>query len=129
VRRIAAITLALLLGVILAGGHLALLQGVAWASMLISRASTAPLAVAVSTTFDGKHPCAICQELDRHQHDAAPGAPAPDQTAKKMKTDCLPMTAWSGSPAASLIARLIPREPPLAAPPRDAPPTPPPTRS
>lgn len=36
------------------------LQSVAWATMLVTKACHAPLAVAVAQTFDGAHPCDIC---------------------------------------------------------------------
>jgi hypothetical protein len=42
------------------GGHWALLQSVAWVSMVLDFSKEAPLEVAVSKTFDGKHPCHIC---------------------------------------------------------------------
>jgi hypothetical protein len=46
-----------------AGGHWFALQTVAWSTMMISYAQAAPLAVAVSKTFDGRHPCQLCQEV------------------------------------------------------------------
>jgi hypothetical protein len=62
-RRWAAIALTLLLGLILSGGSLGFLQVVAWAGMIVSRAHSEPVAEAILTTVDGKHPCAICRFL------------------------------------------------------------------
>ena len=52
--------LALFLG---AGGHWAMLQGVAWATMVKDFSKTGSLTEAVGKTFDGKHPCAMCKKL------------------------------------------------------------------
>jgi hypothetical protein len=45
------------------GGHLAMLQSVAWATMLAHNATTENLSAAISNTFDGHHPCPICRQL------------------------------------------------------------------
>jgi hypothetical protein len=45
------------------GGHWALLQSVAWATMLANNARTECLADAVSNTFDGRHPCPLCRQI------------------------------------------------------------------
>lgn len=45
------------------GGHWAILQGVAWASMLARFSQTMPLAQAVEYTFDGQHPCSLCHAV------------------------------------------------------------------
>jgi len=42
------------------GGHWAVLQSVAWMTMVASYSQTAPLKEALVKTFDGKHPCPIC---------------------------------------------------------------------
>jgi hypothetical protein len=43
------------------GGHWAVLQSVAWVSMVVQYSQEAPIEVAVAKTFDGKHPCKICK--------------------------------------------------------------------
>jgi hypothetical protein len=45
------------------GAHWAVLQSVAWASMLADNARVAPLSTALEKTFDGKHPCALCKKI------------------------------------------------------------------
>ena len=59
-KRAASTALVLLIGAVLCGGQLGLLQAIGWASMLVSRTQSGSLASAVSTTFDGQHPCTIC---------------------------------------------------------------------
>jgi hypothetical protein len=49
------------------GGHWAALQSVAWASMLVQYSSRAPLSLAVSQTFDGRHPCGLCKGITAAQ--------------------------------------------------------------
>jgi hypothetical protein len=54
------LTLALIAAI---GGHWAVLQTVAWTTMLAGNLRDVPLAVAVEKTFDGKHPCALCKQI------------------------------------------------------------------
>jgi len=42
------------------GTHWAALQSVAWATMLAQNWQSAPLTQALEKTFDGKHPCPLC---------------------------------------------------------------------
>ena len=43
------------------GGHWALLQSVAWVGMLANNVRQCSLTDAITKTFDGKHPCALCK--------------------------------------------------------------------
>ncbi len=60
------------------GGHWALLQTVAWTNMLATNLRTCPLGEALTQTFDGKHPCAICKVIkdergkERQESQSAP---------------------------------------------------------
>ncbi|MGC9941854.1 MAG: hypothetical protein ABSE48_08455 [Verrucomicrobiota bacterium] len=45
------------------GAHWAFLQTVAWTSMLADNLCTQSLTEAVSRTFDGDHPCPLCQAI------------------------------------------------------------------
>jgi hypothetical protein len=45
------------------GMHWALLQGVAWAGMLVSFASEGTVIEAVQKTFDGQHGCPLCKKV------------------------------------------------------------------
>jgi len=52
----------------LSGGHWAFLQGVAWTGMLI-KYSDSGLVGAVSMTFDGEHPCDLCNKIEQSKAD------------------------------------------------------------
>ncbi len=56
VQLVAALLLSLTLGL-----HWAVLQSVAWTSMLIERTQNGSFVEAIQTTFDGQHPCKLCQ--------------------------------------------------------------------
>jgi hypothetical protein len=64
------------------GGHLALLQGVAWATMIRDYSRTGTVTVALEKTFDGKHPCALCKKITS-QRTAEQKAPATVKAEKK----------------------------------------------
>lgn len=48
---------------LVAGGHWAMLQSVAWATMVKDFSRTGSLTQAVGKTFDGKHPCTMCKKI------------------------------------------------------------------
>jgi hypothetical protein len=45
------------------GLHWAFWQAVAWTNMVASYSRDATLAEALTKTFDGKHPCALCKQI------------------------------------------------------------------
>ena len=45
----------------ISGGHWLLLQSVAWTKMLATHSSQSQFSEALSKTFDGQHPCDLCQ--------------------------------------------------------------------
>lgn len=45
------------------GLHWAVLQSVAWTTMLANNLRTQSLAEAVTHTFDGRHPCCLCKTI------------------------------------------------------------------
>ena len=45
------------------GAHWAVLQSVAWTTMLADNLCTHSLAEAVTQTFDGRHPCCLCKAI------------------------------------------------------------------
>lgn len=63
-RRTAKITTVCVL-VLSLGLHWALLQTVAWTGMVISYSQNSSLKAAVTKTFDGKHPCALCKAIQK----------------------------------------------------------------
>jgi len=62
IRRIGCVMMALALFLV-TGGHWAMLQGVAWATMVKDFSRTGSLTQAVGKTFDGKHPCPMCKKI------------------------------------------------------------------
>ena len=51
--------------VLATGGHWALLQTAAWVGMTIDYSQKDPFLVALQKTFDGKHPCQLCQLISK----------------------------------------------------------------
>lgn len=62
---------------LVAGGHWAMLQGVAWATMVHDFSRNGSLTQAVEKTFDGKHPCAMCKKIAKVKNSEASGEKAP----------------------------------------------------
>jgi len=56
-----------LLLIVSVGGHWAMLQSVAWVTMLARFSQSMSLAQAAEYTLDGKHPCALCQAVKQGQ--------------------------------------------------------------
>jgi len=70
VRMRVAIRFATVLVLVLSLGlHWAFLQSVAWVGMIVSYSHDASLAEAVSRTFDGKHPCCLCEMIQKGRAD------------------------------------------------------------
>ena len=63
----------------LMGGHWLALQGVAWSSMRVDHSREETLATAVSKTFDGRHPCPLCEAVATGQ--------SGEQEQKEVPTD------------------------------------------
>ena len=57
-----------------AGGHWAMLQGVAWATMVRDFSRGSSVTSAMEKAFDGKHPCALCKKIaaERSHEEKAP---------------------------------------------------------
>lgn len=70
---------------LVAGGHWAMLQGVAWATMVKDFSRTESLGQAVGKTFDGRHPCSLCKKITAQRaHDEK--APVTVKADKKAET-------------------------------------------
>lgn len=61
--RVAMKFVTVLMLVLALGWHWALLQTVAWTTMLAAYSRQASLSQAVSDTFDGEHPCPLCKAI------------------------------------------------------------------
>ena len=112
----------------LAVGQWSILQSVAWAGMLVARAQQQGLTEAVATTFDGQHPCVVCQMVTALKSseagipEAGPLAKLPKPVAKVLKPADLMWSAvaWVGlpsTPSGSLVFRdpdgLVPQPHPV----------------
>lgn len=71
---------------VVAGGHWAVLQSVAWFGMLADYSGEYGLVAGVSKTFDGQHPCGLCKKVEEGQKQE--GTQIPLAKSDK-KTDCL----------------------------------------
>jgi hypothetical protein len=122
--RIAKSLVAILL-IVSIGGHWAFLQSVAWVSMVIDYAQDAPISVAVAKTFDGKHPCNLC-EIVRHGQDSEK-----KQDAIKIKTkpDVWLAAAAITLPDADLVREFFPALTQFSGGRGESPPVPPPRRA
>lgn len=47
------------------GGHWFVFQSVAWMNMIIEHSQEESWQVAISKTFDGRHPCPMCHAIER----------------------------------------------------------------
>ncbi len=114
----------------IAGGHWAVLQSVAWVEMLHDYTQrSGSVAVAVEQTFDGQHPCELCQQIQvakAGEHKEAPAAPAKKDDAK---VKALLSDSFSRPLVFQAQAATIPRAVSACGPSRtEQPPTPPPRR-
>jgi hypothetical protein len=102
----------------------ALLQSVAWVGMLVNYYRQTTLAQAVSMTFDGKHPCRLCQAIQEGKAQEREKKKDGLESAKELKLvlaqgPCLlthpPMPGVAAAPDTFPPSR---REPPPVPPPR-----------
>ncbi|HMJ05823.1 MAG TPA: hypothetical protein VK474_06160 [Chthoniobacterales bacterium] len=103
------------------GAHWAVLQSVAWATMIVDYSQRVPLSTAVAQTLSGKHPCNLCKGIAQAQHDQRKAAALP--TTLKPDLICparttVPAAGWvelrfgSLQVSASLLAHSPPTPPP-----------------
>ncbi len=114
----------------LCGGHLGMMQIVAWAQMLGDYTEAKGLVAGVKETFDGEHPCAMCRKIAETKQDERKQNPLPvDQTEKFSKwlslhpTTELPALRWVDT---GVRGSLTPLDEFVTGHDRTAPPTPPP---
>jgi len=87
-RDICTSAMALFVALWLSGGQTMVLQVTAWSGMIVTRTIESGVKDALATTFDGKHPCALCTAIKDVQQDKQdPKAPAPLKTVGKLKID------------------------------------------
>jgi hypothetical protein len=76
--------LAVICALHVSGTHWLALQTVAWTGMLVARTQQSSVEEAVRTTFDGDHPCPLCQAVEegRRQQQEKETIPVLEQLAK-----------------------------------------------
>jgi len=103
------------------GGHWTLLQSVAWVRMAVQYSKDAPLGVALQKTFDGRHPCKLCQVV--REGKGSEEKRSAKQAEIKLDFFCMQDVSLPASPASFPAATssifLLPSR-------ADAPPRPPP---
>ena len=72
----------------IAGGHLLVVQSVAWVNMIVEYSQTAGLVDAVVMTFDGSSPCKLCKAVDAGQQNQSK-MPQSVKADKKIEGVCL----------------------------------------
>lgn len=80
--------------------HLPALQVVAWARMLVEYSHNRSLSEAVEMTFDGEHPCPMCQSIEAAATNQA------DTTA--LDSASSPQPLYAPAPATAWIHTLVP---------------------
>ncbi len=110
----------------LSGTHWLILQGTAWTKMLVERSQTMGISQAVKTTFDGEHPCAMCNSVSKGVKQESQQTGVLPKGAKLFEAMLLaPKVAALPMPVSTTFAYpFAPHLPALAR--ADAPPTPPP---
>ena len=114
-------TIVLLMLTISVGFHWTLLQSIAWVGMVVNYSQSNPIKEALRKTFDGEHPCQICQivasgkKSERKEQTQAP--------AKKIELFLAATPRFVLTPAK---VALIAWHPGLSARLSDSPPKPPP---
>lgn len=84
------------------GAHWGVLQVVAWAQMIKSYTAEKGLVQGIEETFNGEHPCAMCQKIaesKKHTDEKAPLAP-----------DRAEMSKWLSLPSGYVVAAVIPTD-------------------
>jgi hypothetical protein len=99
--------LALILALWLSGGQFMVLQLTAWSGMIVVRTMESGMKEALSTTFDGEHPCHLCKAIKKAQHEEqSPQTPSPSKVPGMLKIEAslvqdMGFKAWT-----SLLAEL-----------------------
>ena len=116
--------LAALCALHVSGAHWFAMQAMAWTGMLVSRSQETTVVEAVRTTFDGDHPCPLCQAVEEAQKREQENSTATALETVLKLTFVRPSPLFLPFPTAtsfeflSVCAELEPRI--------EAPPTPPP---
>jgi len=95
-----------LLALLLLAGNAAMVQAVAWATMLASRSASLGWSAAVESTFSGAKPCHLCLAAKSLREQPQPTTPAPE----------VKLVVMLAAPAPVLMKSLPPAEDEMIAP-------------
>ena len=110
----------------LGGAHWVVLQTAAWTGMLISRSLNVSVAEALDSTFDGQHPCRICEAISSGQQTEERSQSELELLKKGGELKFLEFCVLSVSPRLGATTVLWPELVVSSARCAEAPPTPPP---
>ncbi|HSI62801.1 MAG TPA: hypothetical protein VLE43_06770 [Candidatus Saccharimonadia bacterium] len=82
------------------GAHWGVLQVVAWAQMLKSYAAEKGLVQGLQETFNGEHPCEMCQKIAETKKHTGEQAPIPQERTELM-------SKWLSLPAGTIITAAV----------------------
>jgi hypothetical protein len=105
------------------GAHWALLQSVAWTTMLADNLRTRSVTEAVSQTFDGDHPCPLCKAITaakktEHKSEATSPAQKLEFPPSAEKVVLIAPKNFHPFPLVNYFAESLPQKP-LLPPPRN----------
>lgn len=101
--------IAILLMSLSLGWHWVALQSVAWTTMVLERSQHTSLASALASTFDGQHPCSLCQWVrEGKAADHADGS----TVIPLLSLEATPQAAWTLIPVTPVESVL--KRPPTA---------------
>ena len=83
---------------LIAGGHWAMLQSVAWAGMVKDFSKSGSLTEAVGKTFDGQHPCAMCKKIAKAKSSESSEQQVPASVKAEKKAEAFVASALSDVP-------------------------------
>ena len=98
------------------GGHWAVLQSVAWVGMVVKYAQHGSLESALEKTFDGTHPCQLCQVVLTGRNAEEKQPLAKDLLKLKFEAVLAPATlvpAPLSAPREFFLTVILPQEVPL----------------
>jgi len=103
------------------GAHWALLQTVAWTTMLADNLQSCSFRDAVVKTFDGQHPCCLCKAIatakkSENKNELTSQAQRLEFPLTKEEFAFVPPSQFCLMPAANDIAGLLPQKPPTPPP-------------
>jgi hypothetical protein len=83
-----------------AGGHWAVLQSVAWFGMLTDYSGKYGVTAGVAKTFDGQHPCSLCKKVEQGQKKQEQQTPL---LKVEKKADVAPLAALTSITTSRMI--------------------------